>query len=534
MSLPDRNNPYSFDDFLEWRESVDYYVDDPFLQQVVKTYCGDDWRGVDAAAKEMSPRVSQRWRKLADDIAVPEKRPFLVHYDAHNHRIDRIVRPTETELMEREVFGEGLFSDSTPAWVKLTKMYLLYQNGEACIACPVTCTEGLVKLLEKYADCDETRAVLEHCKEGIDGDFGIGAQYLSEIQAGSDVPANLVEAVHKDGTWRLYGQKFFCSATHADYAVVTAKPKGSEDIAIFLVPSWLSGDKEKERRNGYTIDRIKWKMGTSELTTAEMTFDGAVGYPVGPLERGLANVVGIVLTYSRLTVGLWSAALMTRAAREAMGYARFRTAFGQPVKRFPMLAGQLRKLEADAKRTTAGAFKLYRQFLDLEDSLGQKLNADGPEEALERRFEVREMIMLQKIVTAEDATRTAQLAMSVFGGHGVMEDFSALPRLFRDSAINELWEGPRNVLLSQVHRDCRKMAQRYPPTRFVGNLLAGHPDGAFVERLAGEFSELVESLDLLEMNDSTLDACRAWERACEDLVHGYQEVALKEVGNSEG
>jgi alkylation response protein AidB-like acyl-CoA dehydrogenase len=77
----------------------------------------------------------------------------------------------------------------------------------------------------------------------------------------------------------------------------------------------------------FTIDRIKWKMGTSELTTAELTLNGAQAYPVGPLERGLANMVGIVLTYSRLTVGLSGAASMMRAWREAAQYCDFREAF---------------------------------------------------------------------------------------------------------------------------------------------------------------------------------------------------------------
>ncbi len=151
----------------------------------------------------------------------------------------------------------------------------IFWNGEACIACPATCTEGLVAVVEQFADTDALKQIVAHCKEGIDGDFAIGAQYLSEIQGGSDVPGNLLEAVQDaDDTWRLYGNKFFCSATHADYAIVTAKPKDSEKVALFVVPSWLSGNKEKEIRNGYTIDRIKWKMGTSELTTAEITYDG--------------------------------------------------------------------------------------------------------------------------------------------------------------------------------------------------------------------------------------------------------------------
>ncbi|MCX7635605.1 MAG: acyl-CoA dehydrogenase, partial [Syntrophales bacterium] len=149
MSLPDRNNPYNFDEFLAWRQGVDYYADDPFLQQVVRHYTGDQWEEVDRQARAVSRKASYRWRDMAESIARPEKRPFILHYDGHHRRIDRIVRPAETEIMEREVFAEALFSDRTPLWVRLVKMYIIYQNGEACIACPITCTEGLVALLEK-------------------------------------------------------------------------------------------------------------------------------------------------------------------------------------------------------------------------------------------------------------------------------------------------------------------------------------------------------------------------------------------------
>ena len=241
MSLPERKNPYSFDDFLAWRKSVDYYADDSFIQKVLKHYTGDEWEQVDKAARAISLKASFRWRDFAEIIASPEKRPYMMHYDGHHHRIDRIVRPAETEIMEKEVFSEALFSGNTPPWVRLIKMYLIYQNGEACIACPITCTEGLVAILDQYADSPETKNILRHCKEGIEGDFAIGAQYLSEIQGGSDVPANVLEAVREGDVWKLYGTKYFCSATHADYAVVTAKPAGSEEIAhacsLYLPPS---------------------------------------------------------------------------------------------------------------------------------------------------------------------------------------------------------------------------------------------------------------------------------------------------------
>jgi len=530
MTLPDKNNPYSFDEFLEWRKNFDYYRDDPFIQNVVKYFSNKEWDQIDKHTLSMSPNASFRWRDFSDEISKPENKPYIIHFDAHNHRIDRIVRPKETEIMEKEIFSEGIFSDKTSPWLKLLKMYLIYQNGEACISCPLVCTEGLIALLERFADTPELKQILKHCRDGIEGDFGVGAQYISEIQGGSDIPANLIEAVNEGNTWRLYGTKFFCSATHADYAVVTAKPKGSEDPAIFIVPSWLPGNKDKEIRNGFSIDRIKWKMGTSELTTAEIRYDGAVAYPAGPLERGVANVVGIVLTYSRLTVGLSSAAIMTRAAREAIKYSEIREAFDLKIKNFPLAVVQLKSLDKYAKRTTAGAFKLYNEFLGLDGGLRGGISTNGSDEIKKKRFDIRELIMLQKITASWDSTDVIRTAMSIFGGHGVIEDFSSLPRLYRDSAVNELWEGPRNVLLTQIYRDFTRVWDWYSPSEFIKNILSG-TDVKLMDELALEMDELISYNDILTMNEKTIAICEQWDSFCHRLFHAYQDQALEEVEN---
>lgn len=527
MSLSD-NNPYNFNEYLEWRNQVDYYRDDPFIQKALEHCSGEEWPVVHESALDITSKASFRWRDMADAIARPEKRPFMLHYDGHHNRIDRIVRPLETEAMEREVFGEGLFSTRTSSWIKLIKMFLIYQNGEACIACPITCTEGLVEILKKYADTPELKSILAQCQEGIEGKYAIGAQYISEIQGGSDIPSNALEAVKDEEGWHLYGTKFFCSATHNDYAVVTAKPIGSEKLALFVVPSWLSGNKEKEIRNGYTIDRIKWKLGTSELTTGEITYNGAIAYPVGPLDRGVANVVGIVLTYSRLTVGLSAAAFMTRAVREAKKYTEFRRAFGVKIADFPMVASQIRKSERLAQQTTAGALKLYGQFLSLEGGMEGGLVAAEPEDIRKKRFIIRELIMLQKITASWDCTDVIRTSMSLLGGHGVMEDFSCLPRLYRDAAVNELWEGPRNVLLTQIHRDLQRAASWYQPEELITNML----DGANPDMLASFSEELKEILaypHLLSMDDKTMEMCERWDNFCHQLFHTYQLLALQEI-----
>ncbi|OAT82343.1 acyl-CoA dehydrogenase family protein [Desulfotomaculum copahuensis] len=530
MSLPDRDNPYSFDYFLARRNSFDFYRDDPFLQQTVKRYARVGWESLHENLLAFSPRVSFRWKELADTIARPEARPYILHYDAHNHRIDRIVRPFETHLLEKEIFSLGLFSERTTVWEQFTKRFLLNQIGEAGVMCPLACTEGLIALIENFPDhgIPELNNILTHCKEGIDGDFGIGAQFMSEIQGGSDIPANLIEAVPDGKTYRLYGNKFFCSAMQADYAVVTAKVTGSEKVGTFVVPSWLPGDKAGERRNGYVINRLKWKMGTVELPTAEVDYRGAVAYAVGPVDRGVANAVGIVLTLSRIAVGVSSAAAMLRAAREALMYSRFRDVFGFKIDRFPMAARQVAELVETAKRSTAGAFKLYDLFVRLGRKLQPGLNSAEPLEMRKKRFNLRELILLQKVVTASDAVDVIRKAMSIFGGHGVMEEFSSLPRLFRDAAVNELWEGPRNVLLTQVFRDLQRASEWYDPAEFVAGILEAAPQDK-VNYFSSQIKEILAK-QILVPGKEAMDAAGRWEDLCHSLFLAYQEQALAEVG----
>jgi alkylation response protein AidB-like acyl-CoA dehydrogenase len=539
MSFPERNNPYTFNPYLEWRKSVDYYLEDPLAQKLIRIYAGVEAEKVDAEARAFSKKASFRWRDLTERIATPDNRPYMLHYDGHKNRIDRIVRPYEIEIMEKEVFAEAWFAKKTSAWSRFIKLYLLSQNSEAGLVCPLICTWGMADLLEKYADTPETRHILKHVRDGIDGDFAIGAQFVSEIQGGSDVPANLLEAVEENGQWRLYGTKFFCSAAHAGYSVVTAKPKGSETVALFMIPMWLPGNREKEIRNGYTIDRLKWKMGTVELPTAEITFNGAVAYPVGPLNRGVANVVGIVLTCSRLALSIGSAGGMARGLREIEKYGQFRTAFGFALKDFPMMAGQYLKNVHYVNRTTAGAFKVYKAFIELPGGLSVGLDSGGlsvssrtdePLELRKQRFDVRQLVLLQKITVARDAIDLSRLGISAFGGHGVMEDFSSFPRMFRDGLVNELWEGPRNVLLTQLFLDFQKARKWYPPAAFVSRSLKG-ADETLIRDYTGELEEIMQIPHFFDMNEKTLQACGQWDDFCGRFFHAYQDLALAETEN---
>jgi alkylation response protein AidB-like acyl-CoA dehydrogenase len=529
MSLPNRNNPYSFDLFLDRRNDLDFYVDHPFLQQVLRYHLGAEFADIDARLKEFSQLVSRRWRRLSEINSLPENQPWLMPYDGHNHRIDRIVRPKETEILEREVYGSGLFAQRTSLWERLTKNLLLQQLGEAGINCSLACTEGMLWLIDAYKEhvCEEVQRVFEHCTEGINGDFGIGAQFITEIQGGSDVPANLLEAVPDGNHFRLYGIKYFCSAAHADYAVVTAKVVGSEDVSTFVVPSWLQGNKEREIRNGYEIRRLKRKLGTIELPTAEIEYKGAVAYPVGPLGRGVANIVGLVLTQSRFSVSCGNAGTCLRALQEAREYAQFRTVFDAKIIDLPLAFKDLECIERTAKRMVAGLYKVYHLFLDLGARLVAGLPKDEDLALRKRKFLLRILIMLQKITTAWDTTDTVRLAMSLMGGHGVMECFSPLARLYRDAAINEQWEGPRNLLLHQIHQDLCKVASWYDVPSFIADLLRGESS----ERIKAYSTRLTDILahDLRINSPQIRAVATAWDQLAAELFHTYQDLAIAEV-----
>ncbi len=531
MSIADRNNPYNFDPFLEKINSVDFYRDDPFLQRVVGHYTRETEPELHDKLLTFSKKASGRWKKLADHVARPEHRPYMEHYDAHRHRIDRIVRPMETQTLENEVFSEGLFSSNTSKWESFAKRFILDQIGEAGVLCPVACTEGLVALMDAFSNdlAPEAKEILKHCKEGVDGQFGVGAQFMSEIQGGSDIPANLLEAVPDGDHYLLFGNKFFCSAMQADYSIVTAKISGTEDIGAFVVPSWRPGDKERETRNGYLINRLKWKMGTSELPTAEIDYQGAKAYPVGPTNRGVANAVGIVLTLSRLTVGRSSAANMIRASREALLYSEFRDVFGSRIVQWPMAAGQIKDLIHIAQRTTAGAFKVFNLFMELGAKLQPGLRSDEPLETQKKRFDLRELIILQKLTTAHETTDHIRRAISMFGGHGVIEDFLSLPRLFRDAMVNELWEGPRNVLLMQVFRDINRAREWYGPEAFVQSLLHGG-DSQIIKDISLRITEYLDNPPFFQMTTEAMERSVKWGDLCDELVRAYQSIALEEVG----
>jgi acyl-CoA dehydrogenase len=434
------SDPYRFDPFLD-ALSTDWYADDPALDRLLRQFAPDADRD---RLTRWGRTVAGPLRRLAEDSARPENAPRLRHHDGFDRRVDEIVLPPSTLEALALAAGDAVLGDVRgDPFVHYAMVYLLTQNGEAGVACSVACTDGLVRALDALGETAVHARALEQVRNSTPERYVHAAQFVTEIQGGSDVPANRVRAVADGDGFRLHGQKWFCSNINADWFLMTARPETAAgpgpDVGLFLVPA----RDETGRRNGYTIDRLKDKLGTRELGTAEVTFHGARAWPVGLLDRGIPNLLRHVLTPSRFACVIFAAGALRQAERIATAYAGFRHTFGRAIADYPLVARTLEQLTAARTSALTCVFELLRLWRTAE--AGGYRNDDA--------IHFRILLSLAKPVWTRRATDLLHDAMMVLGGNGIEERFSPLPRLYRDNVIMETWEGPHTLLYTQALND---------------------------------------------------------------------------------
>jgi alkylation response protein AidB-like acyl-CoA dehydrogenase len=339
----------------------------------------------------------------------------------------------------RAVWATGIVGAGAREQASL--FYELAQAGEGGHACPVVCTAGLVRALRSRGSEELHEQFLPPLLERDYDRAQRGAQFLTERHGGSDVGANRVEAVPDGDRWRIFGEKWFCSVADADQFLVTARPRGAPQgtrgIGCFLVP---------RSEGGFTIRRLKDKLGTRALATGEIEFEGAVGYALGPLEEGFYTAVGVLNT-SRWLNAVGSAGLMRRAYVEASSFAREREAFGGPIARFPLVRENLAVMKAEAAGALASSLHLTELVARIDEG------AASDDDVTWHRV----LVNANKMATSLAATKACRRGIEALGGNGTIEDFSPLPRLYRDAIVFESWEGTHNVLCAQVVRDLARM-----------------------------------------------------------------------------
>lgn len=439
--IPDTNSP------------ANYYLADQHLQLALQRYL---------AAKPFLHRwATERLTKLGAECAnqieplyaVAEKNePQLKQYDRRGERVDEIVFHPAYREIEKLAYGSGIaamcnvsdfdnLGQPAPQLIKFAAMYLFTQ-AEGSLACPLSMTDILARVLNKYASPSLIARYLPHLTSLETAELYTGAMFMTEKTGGSDVGATTTIAVPtaEAGVWELSGDKWFCSNANADLILTLARPEsaatGTRGLGLFLVPRVLPDN----RRNSYQINRLKDKLGTRGMASGEITLNHATAYLIEPLERGFVMMMEMV-NGTRLHSGVAGAASLRRATVEAVLHTRERVAFGRVLAEQPLMAEKLADMIVESQACTA-------LMLATSHSLDQ---ADAPDATREENLLARLLISLLKRYAAERGVSGAQTALEIRGGNGYIEDWPN-SRLLRDAIVQTVWEGGINMVSFDVLR----------------------------------------------------------------------------------
>ncbi|MSP54975.1 MAG: hypothetical protein EXR69_05130 [Myxococcales bacterium] len=450
----------------DWREATsrDWLADDPHFSSLAP-----DFPELRPFAAACATAIDAWARNTNRD----EHLPRLQRFDADGRRTEGIVFHPDHQRIGEAIWAVdllGRYREPGHERETLSLLYLLAQNGEGGWCCPMACTAGMIKVCQsaERADRGESGLPSDWLGRLLTPDFAgmlYASQFLTEIQGGSDVGANAVTAKPADpgdprapeaGWWCITGEKWFCSVIDASLFLVTARPEGAKPgtagLKAFVVPRTLPGLDPRSptsEPNLFAVRRLKWKLGTRSMASAEVDFVGAYGWPVADFQ----GTVEIVLNTSRLYNAVCACAILQRAWREADAFARTRVAFGKPILDFPAVARTVARLKCEAYAARSLTFHLAALSDEIALANGQ-LTLAGPD--TDRRTVWRMLVNLNKIWTALTCPAGVREAIEVLGGNGAIEEFSVLPRLLRDSLVLEAWEGGHGVLCAQVLKDARR------------------------------------------------------------------------------
>jgi hypothetical protein len=234
--------------------------------------------------------------------------------------------------------------------------------------------------------------------------------------------------------WRLYGDKWFTSAVTSDIALTLARPEGAAAGSRGLALFYVELRRPDGTLDGITVHRLKDKLGTRKVPTAELTLDGTPATPVAGLEGGVRNITPM-LNVTRTWNAIGAIAGMRRAVALAVDYAGRRRAFGRLLSEHPLHVDTLAGLAAEREGATLLAFRAVELLGRCEKGV-----ADERERLLWRL-----VTPILKLTTARQAVQVASEALEAMGGAGYVED-TGLPRLLRDAQVLPIWEGTTNVL----------------------------------------------------------------------------------------
>ncbi|MBP2705659.1 acyl-CoA dehydrogenase family protein [Microbispora sp. RL4-1S] len=383
---------------------------------------------------------AQEWGRLAN-----EHPPVARTHDRYGHRIDEVeFHPAYHELMAVAV-GNGLhaspWTSARPgAHVARVAKFYVWSQVEAGHGCPVSMTYAAVaalrhspRLRAEWEPLLASRTYDPGLRPPLEKRGVLAGMAMTEKQGGSDVRANTTLAVPlTDGGYALTGHKWFNSAPMCDVFLVLAQAPGG--LSCFLLPRVLPDGS----RNAMRIMRLKDKLGNRSNASAEVEYDGATAFLVGEEGRGVRTIIEMV-NMTRLDCVVGSAAGMRQGLAQALHHARHRAAFGRALADQPLMRVVLADLAVEAEAATT-------LMMRLAGSTDRAIAGDAGEGLFRRAA-----LAAAKYWVCKRAPVHAAEALECLGGNGYVEE-SPMPRLFRESPLNGIWEGSGNVAALDLMR----------------------------------------------------------------------------------
>ncbi len=460
FATPEKARRYATERYLG-AIGMNWYRCDPTLQAIMRRHLGPD--GLAWAEPHLERVGALMGGAVAERAELTDKDPpRLEKYDRWGHDISRVVMPASFEASKRDLLANAFdarFSRAAaeagvdPRPLRTAWTYLLCQAEIGMYCALGTGGDMVLRLVEDHAPEDVKRRV----RELLTGEelAGEASQMLTERTGGSDLAALETTAVPDGDAWRLTGFKWFASNANGSAFVVLAKPVGADDGVRGIAPFLVLWDRRDGTRNGIRLRRLKDKLGTNAVASAEVELDDAEAFLLAPTTRtgteagpasgsgttadgrGLARMMQMT-NGSRLGIAMMGLGCARRALVEAMCYSLAREAFGAPLADQPLMQQKLAELIVEVEATQALVFDGY---------LGpQRLRIGAP---------------LIKLRAARLGITAASDAIEVHGGNGYIEQWP-VARLLRDAQVNTIWEGPDNILCLDVRRGIERDEAHLP------------------------------------------------------------------------
>jgi alkylation response protein AidB-like acyl-CoA dehydrogenase len=412
--------------------------------------------------------------------------PYLQQYDSWGGRVDNLHTCASWKAQHVVAAEEGLIATgyerkygARSRVVQFAKM-LLYTPSSGLYNCPLAMTDGAARLCEllldnptvKLSSCvsrpleGPTRQAVQDAYTHLtsrDGNpaagkayFWTSGQWMTERGGGSDVGdgTRSVARLQPDGTYKLYGFKWFTSATDAEMTITLARVEdaagnivaGNKGLTCFL----MRVKKDDGSLNNIRLHKLKNKLGTKQLPTAELELLGSVAYRLSDIGRGIPLITTLV-NITRLYNAVASAGFMRRMQALMQDYAHRRTVFGRSLADNPLHVETMAEVEVQVRAATAFTFDVAER-LGRAEVAGNPVTCSSSDAAVaeEDQTMLRLLTPLAKLYTAKQAVAVASEGLESFGGQGYIED-SKLPRLLRDAQVLTICQ---SFFLIQSTRAC--------------------------------------------------------------------------------